>query len=248
MQRPDPIETARAIVAERFPKAVQAWLGGSVASGKHTLSSDLDITILLIDGEIRRESCTFRGWPVELFINTEKSVRYFVDEDLKLRSPATCTLVADSIPLLPGDGGALLRDYCRQILDTGPPQLSSKELETMRYTLTDMIDDLWGGGPTVVISGVAVDAWLKAAELLLESEKQWRGSNGKYLLRNIQKLDKERGSHWGEDFQKALSQAVVGSPDDLIALIDKILDLQGGRLRDGFYHTAPSEAQTTAKS
>lgn len=135
MQRPDPIETARAIVAERFPQAIQAWLGGSVASGNHTLSSDLDISIFLIDTEAHRESCTFRGWSVELFINTEKSIRFFVDEDLKMRSPATCTLVANSIPLLPGDGGASIRDYCRRIMNADPPQPTSKELETVRYNL-----------------------------------------------------------------------------------------------------------------
>lgn len=109
-----------------------------------------------------------------------------------------------------------------------------------------MIDDIEGGGPTVIMSAIAVDAWLKAAELLLDSEKRWKGNNGKYLLRNIQAMDKERGSNWGDEFQKALGQAVVGSPKDLVVLIDKILELQGGRLRDGFYRTALSEAQTVA--
>jgi hypothetical protein len=46
MDRPDPIESAQALVAHRYPDALQAWLGGSVHAGQLTRTSDLDITVL----------------------------------------------------------------------------------------------------------------------------------------------------------------------------------------------------------
>lgn len=45
--RPDGAGLARRVVAEHFPSARAARLGGSVARGDATAASDLDITILL---------------------------------------------------------------------------------------------------------------------------------------------------------------------------------------------------------
>ncbi|MGH3996239.1 MAG: nucleotidyltransferase domain-containing protein [Pseudonocardiaceae bacterium] len=40
-------EVARRLVAEWFPQARTAWVGGSVARGDETSNSDLDVTVLL---------------------------------------------------------------------------------------------------------------------------------------------------------------------------------------------------------
>src|SRR4051794_930990 len=71
MDRNDGVATARALVARRFPDAVQAWLSGSVVLGGSTPTSDLDITVLLDRGDPHREALMFEQWPVELFVHTE---------------------------------------------------------------------------------------------------------------------------------------------------------------------------------
>lgn len=64
---------ARRLVTERFPDARAAWLGGSVARGQATLTSDLDVTVLLGRPPAPyRESLTYAGWPVEIFAHTEE--------------------------------------------------------------------------------------------------------------------------------------------------------------------------------
>ncbi|WP_280273190.1 nucleotidyltransferase domain-containing protein [Nocardia wallacei] len=45
--KPDDFELAEQLVRERFPEARAAWLGGSMADGTATATSDLDITVLL---------------------------------------------------------------------------------------------------------------------------------------------------------------------------------------------------------
>jgi predicted nucleotidyltransferase len=63
MSRPDPVTSARSHVTARFPDAVQAWLAGSVTTGTATETSDLDITVLLAEGGVHRESLEHEGWP-----------------------------------------------------------------------------------------------------------------------------------------------------------------------------------------
>ena len=109
VNRPDALDAARALIADRFPDARQAWLSGSVVLGGATETSDLDITVLLDATEVHRESVSYEGWPVELFVHTESSIRHFVAKDLARRRPTMARLVSTGVPLLGGDGGASLR-------------------------------------------------------------------------------------------------------------------------------------------
>src|SRR5262245_4338366 len=133
----DPVTTARTLVGERFPDAVQAWLAGSVTIGGATSTSDLDVTVLLDEVVVHRESLTYDGWPVELFVHTEKSVDHFVAADLARRRPTMARLVATGVPLL-GDGGSDVRRRCQDVLDAGPPPVDPADLELYRYGLTDL--------------------------------------------------------------------------------------------------------------
>jgi len=117
MKLPDPIATAREIVAARFPDAVQAWLGGSAHTDRRTATSDLDITVLLGAGEAHRESLTYAGWPGELFVHTEGSARHYLAKDLGRRRPTMARLVAEGLSLLAGGGGDELRVLCRGARD-----------------------------------------------------------------------------------------------------------------------------------
>jgi hypothetical protein len=152
VHRPEPEQAARDLVQQHYPNAIQAWLGGSAHTGSTTSSSDLDITILHSGPEAYRESSTFQQWPVELFVHTEVSIRYFVDRDLQRRRPTLARLVAQSTPLLPELRGTDIREYCLQVLNQGPPPPTAKDLDLARYTITDLLDDLAGGGPPTILS------------------------------------------------------------------------------------------------
>ncbi|NGN91132.1 hypothetical protein G5C66_00045 [Nocardioides sp. KC13] len=56
--------------------------------------SDLDITVLDATATAHRESLRHLGWPVELFVHTEASIRHFVGRDLANRKPTMARLVA----------------------------------------------------------------------------------------------------------------------------------------------------------
>ncbi len=233
MERPDPLTAARDLVAGRFPDATQAWLSGSVVLGGATETSDLDITVLLEEVEVRRESLVHDGWPVELFVHVPASVRHFVEKDLARRRPTMARLVATGIPLVSGDGGAEVRAYCERTLETGPARPAPDELAMARYALTDLLDDLRGGGADDVLDAVSVEVWRSTAELVLAAHEWWHGT-GKWLVRELAALDRREGTSYAADLHAALRAALAGDRSRLMDLAGQALDLAGGPLWAGF--------------
>jgi hypothetical protein len=222
----DAVEVARQLVAELFPDARAAWLGGSVVRGNASPTSDLDITVLL-DGRPApmRKSLQYGGWPVELFVHTEKSLAYFSDKDQQRRQPTMMRLVGESVVLLDTDGsGARLQAACLEQVAAGPKPLTTEELDLLRYTITNLLDDLAdaSGDEHTAIASVL---WQDAARLLLTGAGRWSGT-GKGLLRELAAYDEARA--------RALMDGVRAEDDSLVEEVDRILDAHGGRLFAGF--------------
>jgi hypothetical protein len=59
--RGDPREVAAVVVAERFPDAVAAFLGGAVLAPLRTPLSDLDVVVLLPEGTVGGRETTEAG-------------------------------------------------------------------------------------------------------------------------------------------------------------------------------------------
>jgi hypothetical protein len=234
--RPPAVDAARALVAERFPEAVQAWLAGSTTTGVATRTSDLDVTVLRDDGEVYRESVQYAGWPVELFVHTPASVRHFVAKDLQRRHPTMARLVASGVPLL-GDGGGDVRRHCAAVLERGPGPVPAEELELMRYGLTDLLDDLADVGPGPEAAAVAIGVWRATAELALSLAETWCGT-GKWLVRELRALDERDGTHLTTALDTALRRALAGEGRSLVSVADDVLERCGGRHWAGLHRAA----------
>jgi predicted nucleotidyltransferase len=143
------VEVARRLVAERFPQARAAWLGGSVARGAATSTSDLDITVLLSGPPApMRESLRYADWPVELFVHTETSLAHYCRKDRDRRQPSMMRLVGESIILVDATevGGLAhrLQAECVAQVEAGPDALSEDELAMLKYRVSDLLEDLIG--------------------------------------------------------------------------------------------------------
>jgi hypothetical protein len=237
VNRPDPATAARDLVSRRFPEAEQAWLSGSVVLGGATVTSDLDITVLMDRTEVRRESLVHDGWPVELFVHTEASIRHFVAQDVARRRPTMARLVATGIPLVAGPGGEALQRECAATVAAGPGPVPADELAAARYLLTDQLDDLAGGGSPDVRDASVVEVWRSTAELLLSASGWWQGG-GKWLVREVQALDRKQGSRYAPQLHAGLRSALDGDATALVLVADAVLDLVGGRLWDGYTQVA----------
>ena len=105
--RPDPVTAATSFVAERFPGALTAFVGGGVLTEHRTPTSDLDVVVVL-DGPPApfRETFEHAGWIVEAFVHTRASLDTFWDSDARRRVCSLLRMCTDSVVAArPGWGG-----------------------------------------------------------------------------------------------------------------------------------------------
>ncbi|TWD81094.1 hypothetical protein FB561_2198 [Kribbella amoyensis] len=220
----DPREAARALAAEVFPTAHWVVLGGSVLTNARTAGSDLDVVVLLPDGSDgvpRRESRRFAGWAVELFVHDAASLDHYLGKDLPGRRPALHRMVGlgESVA---GDATAY-QARCREVLAAGPDPLTTDELDTLRYGLTDLLDDL-DHAPDDERSVIGALLWLRVAEATLLIRRHWVGS-GKWLLRELDDCDPAFAKDW------------LGRQGDMTAVAElarRVLASTGGPLFAGY--------------
>ncbi|MFC4009525.1 cupin domain-containing protein [Nonomuraea purpurea] len=223
----DPVSVARALVEEMFPGALYAFVGGSVLTERRTRTSDLDVVVVL-DGLTTpyRESLRWRGWPVELFVHSETSLRAYLDKDFDRRQPSLARMCVDGAVLVDRTGGRAsdLQAALGERLAAGPPDLTSAQAERARYGLSDLLDDLEGAtdpGERAFIRWQVVQA---TARMALGVGQWWQGS-GKWLLRELRAHDPELAEELLEAHE---------DPARLAAVASGVLERAGGRLWEGY--------------
>jgi hypothetical protein len=221
----DPVEDARALVSDRFPAALAAFLCPGVVSSLRTSTSDLDIVVVLAGPPAPyRESLRWRGWPAETLVHDRESLEYFFAKDTARRRPTLARMCGDGVTLADAGVAAEVRERAQAVLAAGPPAATSSELEERRYGLTDLVDDLAGStdpGETAVIGW---NIWVATAELALILAGGWLGS-AKWLLRELRAADVDLADRM---------VAAIGDSRQLTALADEVLDRAGGRFWTGY--------------
>lgn len=227
----DPIADAAALVADRYPEARWALLAGSVLDpGSRTAGSDLDIVVCVPDDAVgHRDAVRWRGWPVELFVNTEAGHRWFIAQETERRKPTLARMIAVGEPVAGKAHVAGLKAECQALLDAGPGPASDTALEDARYGVTDLLDDLAyarDGGEADVVRSVL---WERVGHLALAAAGRWDGG-GKWLLRELRAWDPGYAARW-----------VAARHDDrtMVAVARATLDAAGGPLFEGYLRQAP---------
>lgn len=221
----DPVADARALVEELFPRAVWAIVTGGVVTEHRTPGSDLDIVVVLPDGDPdvpHRESRYFRSWPVELFVHDAESLDAFLAKELAQRKPHLNRLVAIGVAAVGDPSGWQAR--CAALLAAGPATLTADERAAARYGLTDLLDDLACAVDPGERAVIAAWAWTASADDLLASTGRWPG-RGKWLLRELRAFDADVAERW---------LAARGDVGLVEAFAREVLDRMGGPLFDGY--------------
>lgn len=227
----DPVEAALALVEERFPECLAAFVAGSVLEGRGTPTSDLDMVVITTRDEAPyRESLRHAGWPVELFVHNVSSYKTYFANDAKQRSPILARMCT----------GVILRNRCgiadavkaeaQALIDRGPEPLTQAELDGRRYMLTDLLDDLIGSDKPIETPFIAAKLLEDSIDLLLAVNGHWSGRS-KWLARALEALDPD-----------LIRQAVgaievlhrVGDRKPLIDFAEVALKAAGGRLWEGY--------------
>lgn len=225
------IETAKELVAKRFPGCETALLAGSVVRGEATSTSDLDLVV--IDNHIMssyRESFIEKGWPVELFVHNSDSYQAYFKSDCDRGQPSLPNMVAESIVLTGQQEAEKIKEEARQLLAKGPASWTPKEAEAKRYFLTDVLDDFIGANNRTEELFIANALAEQLAEFVLRINGQWTGTS-KWLVRSLKRYDKEFAEQFLAAFERYYS---AREKDAAIQLAEAVLQPYGGRLFDGF--------------
>lgn len=228
----DPVADAAALIAGRYPEARWALLGGSVLDpGSRTAGSDLDIVVCVPDDAVgHRDAVRWRGWPVELFVNTEAGHRWFIANETARRKPTLARMIALGVPVA-GDPELVagLQAECRDLVEAGPGPASEAVLEDARYGVTDLLDDLAYARDIGEADVVRSVLWERVGHLALAAAGRWDGG-GKWLLRELRAWDPGYAGRW------------VSARYDDDAMVDvarATLDAAGGPLFEGYLRQAP---------
>jgi len=236
MDEIEPLELARQIVAERFPKAQAAFLSGSALTADRTPTSDLDIVVFLDDDQQAfRETIREHGWLIELFVQTPWSFNYFVNLETRARRSPLLQMCADGAILVSVDHAAEnFQLEAHRLLMKGPPPITQDEIERRRYELTDLLDDFDGSTSSDELAFVTGELLVKSSELVLLTARRWLGT-GKWLARQLAKHDAQLLGRLNDGVRAALGG---GDRAPLRSAVEDVLATVGGPFSEGYRITA----------
>ncbi len=225
----------RRAALEAYPEALYAFGHGSALAGQFKPFSDLDVVVVLAEGQFWEKRClVFEGFPVEFQTCTLEVVDMLV---LLARSSGIGLglLAEECTVLLDKDGGAeSLRKRLGDAYSEGPLPASPSAIEGLRHKLSNQIVELAGAeAPLEILAcGMAMFDLLVRVQTALSGT--WRHA-GKWVPRNFEKTAPGVFPELAETF-KALA---VGDKDPLMTMATRLLDQLGGPLWDGYIAKIP---------
>lgn len=219
-------------VRQEFATAEAGFLGGSVASGHATATSDLDVLVVL--PERWRDAAfvhttRFEGQLVETFGYGRAGLADWLAKGRADRRPVLDRLIAEGLPLLSGPLTEQLRQESRAALDAGPDPADPDDLARRAYSISAHLDDLADRGGTGTDPAetriLTWAVWQECAELSLLAGRRWLGT-GKWLVREVRAGGDPFGlAAWAEHTQ--------GLPQ-LLRIAREVLEQVGGYRQEGF--------------
>jgi hypothetical protein len=238
----DLIKITRQILDDRYPDADVIFLAGSLLRGEGTPYSDLDLVVIFEKlPHAWRESFNFQGYPVEAFVHDPETFNYFTLEfGLPSGQAALAHMVAEGVEV-PGPTkiSQSLKRITADLIAEGPPKLSDEDERKLRYTITNLIDDIRQPRSKEELVASGAELYGALANYYFRANGLWSAVN-KSIPRRLGKANPELCSQFREGFDQLFAG---GKSDKVIALAEEILKRHGGFLFDGYKHEASPDCR-----
>jgi predicted nucleotidyltransferase len=232
------IDLANAIRIERYGDAAVVFAAGSIIRGEGTPFSDLDLVVVY--GRLPnayRESLRAKGYPVEAFVHDPETLEYFYMEvDRPAGVPALAQMVVEGIEI-PGSTelSQKLKRRAAAAIEAGPPALDRDEERRMRYSVSDLLDDLRSPRSRAELIAAGARMFGQLADYYLRRRGLW-SATGKAIPRVLQRTDAALCTSYCDAFEELFAR---GNPHGVIRLTEDLLSESGGPLFDGYRADAP---------
>jgi hypothetical protein len=220
---------AARIKADRFEDADTILVAGSVATGRASPTSDLDLLVIYdrIDNA-RRQSFQYDGLMVDAFCHDLETINYFCWEiDRPSGVPTLPLMLEQGLELPPCSPlTAVARATGEMVLAAGPLHLSEQEISQRRARIASLIDDLASARSDAerLASGVLLYGLLADSELRMANV--WSG-NGKGLYIAFERHDEALARKHHQSFDALFSG---GDHKPVIEMAGAFLERTGGRI------------------
>ncbi|SHJ84533.1 Nucleotidyltransferase domain-containing protein [Anaerobranca californiensis DSM 14826] len=221
----------REYVLKEHPNAFLAILAGSVVRGESTETSDLDI-VIINEGEEPpyRKSVIYQKWPIELFVYNQKAYKEQCQREVEKAKPFLLTMILEGIPIIDRDKNFhILKREGEEILKKGPRELSPKEIDNYRYTITTLLEDLKGSENHYEGIFIVNKLSMLLAEFIMRLNRRWIG-DGKWAYKLLKEFDEEIADKFTESFSQFYSN---DNKEHIIRFTEEILVPVGGLLFEG---------------
>lgn len=224
------VEAAKKFIQTEFPDCLGAILSGSVAIGKETTTSDLDIVVFEKRVNAYRKSLIQYDWMIEVFVYDLESYKPFIDSDVKRARPTLPRMLAEGLIIKHHDEIENIVNLAKQTMQAGPPKWDDKAIEFHQYFLSDVIDDFIGSEHLHESICIAATLIEKLHEFILRTNQHWVGSS-KWIYREM--------NHFNPDLTKEILQAFqtffqTGEKSGIIKVVESALEPFGGKRFEGF--------------
>ncbi|GGI13519.1 nucleotidyltransferase domain-containing protein [Gottfriedia solisilvae] len=224
------VEAAKKFIQTEFPDCLGAILSGSVAIGKETATSDLDIVVFQKEVNAYRESVMKYDWMIEVFVYDLESYKPFFDSDVNRARPTLPRMLAEGMVIKHHPELEKVVLNAKETMLGGPPKWDEKTIEFHQYFLSDIIDDFIGSehlNESICIATTLLD---KLHEFILRTNQHWVGSS-KWVYREME--------HFNPDLTKEMFQAFhnyfqTGEKSGIIKVAESALKPFGGKRFEGF--------------
>ena len=235
----DVAAAAEAIRSQRYAGASIVFAAGSIVRGEGTTYSDLDLVVVYPALErAYRESFRFDRYPVEAFVHDPETLNYFFLElDRASGVPALPQMVLEGIEIPgPSDLSRELKRRASAVIEMGPPALSSEDERRLRYSISDLVDDLREPRSNQELLGTGARLFEELANYYLRSKGLW-SARSKAIPQALQRADAELRADYMQSFETLFKHGDAGA---VITLAVSVLRPAGGFLFEGYRSEAPS--------
>ncbi len=235
------IALVRTKLLPRWPHATAAIIGGSIARGEATPTSDIDL-LLLFERVDRawRNTLKVDGQTVELFGHDPATFDYFCRRiDAPNGTMPLAMMVIDGVAVLPPNltFDALCK-YARQLYAAGPPAWDGATLAARRYAITTLVEDLQDSERPGETLAIAVKLYDTLATFALRAGGHWTGT-GKHLARRLAAAMPDLAAALEEGMGR-LAADPAGAKAVLAEAARRALAPHGSWLLEGFHAAAPA--------
>lgn len=235
-----PFNVTKQLLIDRYPNAVCAFIAGSILRGEATAHSDLDIVFIYEKLESAfRDSYFYMDYPIDAFHHDLATLRYFF-EDIEVAGafPPLMKMLIEGQPCPEeNEWFKQAKTLATNLYQAGPKALTEDQINTKRYLITSLIDDIKDHRSDEELIGSLTRLYYDLAEFYFRVNHHWTARD-KTIVKRLKNIS--------PDYQLAFSNAFADAfrENDLsqiIQLVEKTLEPYGGLLFDGFKSIAPKE-------